>query len=121
MITDPRSSLTETKSSRKESSFPAEMPLIKSVGAANRQSLPIPRNFLALYHRNAKIRIRSDERDEVEYDVKNYVDRGESFHDLSPPRLKAKEDNILRDQHNPLHNTKGEFKNFYVFIQMLLF
>ena len=121
MITDPRSSFTETKSSRKESSFPAEMPLIKSVGAANRQSLPIPRNFLALYHRNAKIRIRSDERDEVEYDVKNYVDRGESFHDLSPPRLKAKEDNILRDQHNPLHNTKGEFKNIYVFIQMLLF
>ena len=112
MITDPRSSLTETKSSRKESSFPAEMPLIKSVGAANRQSLPIPRNFLALYHRNAKIRIRSDERDEAEYDVKNYVDRGQSFHDLSPPRLKAKEDNILRDQHNPLHNTKGEFKNF---------
>ena len=122
MITDPRSSLTETKSSRKESSFPAEMPLIKSVGAANRQSLPIPRNFLVLYHRNAKIRIRSDERDEAEYDVKNYVDRGESFHgDLSPPRLKAKEDNILRDQHNPLHNTKGEFKNCYVFIQMLLF
>ena len=66
MITDPRSSLTETKSSRKESSFPTEMPLIKSVGAANRQSLPIPRNFLALYHRNAKIRIRSDERDDTE-------------------------------------------------------
>ena len=31
-------SLTETKSSRKESSFPAEMALIKSVGAATRQS-----------------------------------------------------------------------------------
>ena len=38
MIMDPRSSLKETKSSRKESSFLAELPLIKSVGAANRQS-----------------------------------------------------------------------------------
>ena len=38
MITNPLSSLTETKSSRKVSSFPAEMPLIKLIGAANRQS-----------------------------------------------------------------------------------
>ena len=53
----PRSSLTETKSSRKESSFPAEMLLIKSVGVANRQSPPIPRTFVALYHRNTKIRM----------------------------------------------------------------
>ena len=29
MITDPRSSLTENKSNPKESSFPAELPLIK--------------------------------------------------------------------------------------------
>jgi len=56
--------------------------------------------------------MRSDERDEAEYDLKNYVDRGESFHDLSAPRLKAEVDKILRDQHNPLHNTKAEFKNF---------
>ena len=35
MITDPHSSLTGMKSSQKESSSPAEMPLIKSVGAAN--------------------------------------------------------------------------------------
>ena len=28
--------ITETKSSRKESSFPAEAPLIKLIGAANR-------------------------------------------------------------------------------------
>ena len=63
MIRDPRSSLTETKSSRKESSFPPEMPLIKSVGAANLQSPVIPRKFVALYHRNTKIRMRSDERD----------------------------------------------------------
>ena len=62
MITDPRSLLTETKSSRKESSFPAEVPLIKSLGAANRQSILIPRNFVALNHRNTKIRMRSDER-----------------------------------------------------------
>ena len=39
LITDPRSSLTETKSSRKE-------------------------KFLALYYRKTKIRMRSDERDE---------------------------------------------------------
>ena len=64
MITDPRSSLTETKSSRKESSFPAEMPLIKSVGAAYWQSPPIPRKFVALYHRNTKSRKRPDERDD---------------------------------------------------------
>ena len=37
MITDPRLSA----SSRNESSFPTEMPLIESVGAAYRQSPPI--------------------------------------------------------------------------------
>ena len=63
LIRDPRSSLTETKSSRKESNFPAEMPLIKSVGAANLQSPVKPRKFVALYHRNTKIRMGSDERD----------------------------------------------------------
>ena len=60
---DPGSSLSETKSSRKESSFLAEMPLIKSEGAANRQSPLILRKFVVLYHRNTKIRMRSDERD----------------------------------------------------------
>ena len=59
---DPRSSLTEMKSSQKESSFPAELPLIKSVGAAYRQSPATPRKFVTLHHRN-KIRMRSDERD----------------------------------------------------------
>ena len=39
-MTDPHSSLTEMRSSRKESSFLAEMPLIKLVGAANCQSPP---------------------------------------------------------------------------------
>ena len=63
MIADPRSSLTETKSSGKESSFPAGMPLIKSVAAANRQSPAMLRKFVALYHRNTKIEIRSDERE----------------------------------------------------------
>ena len=63
MITDPRSSA----SSQKGSSFPAEMPPIKSVGAANQQSLPIPRKFVALYQRNTKIGMRSDERDKVNY------------------------------------------------------
>ena len=66
MITDPRSSLTETKSSRKESSFPAEIPLTKSVWAVNRKSQVAPntRKFVALYHRNTKIRMRCDECDE---------------------------------------------------------
>ena len=45
LLVHPRSSLTETKSSRKKSSFPAEMPLIKSVGAANGQSPVIPREL----------------------------------------------------------------------------
>ena len=63
MITDLRSSLTETKPSRTESSFPAEMPLIKLVGVPNRQSPPIPRKFVALHHRNTKVTMRSDERD----------------------------------------------------------
>ena len=65
MITDPRSSLTETKSNRKESTFSAKMPVIKSVGAANRQSPATPRKFVALYHRTTKIRMRSDERDQL--------------------------------------------------------
>ena len=55
--------VTYTKSSRKLSSFPAEMPPIKSVGAANRQSSAVPRKFVALYHSNTKIRMRSDERE----------------------------------------------------------
>ena len=37
-------------SSRKESSFPAEISLIKSVGAANRQSPATSRKFVAMYH-----------------------------------------------------------------------
>ena len=40
------------------------MPLIKSVGAANRQSPEIRRKVLALYHRNTKIRMRTDELDQ---------------------------------------------------------
>lgn len=36
---DPRSSLMETKSSWKESSFLAQMPLIKSVGALKKVEL----------------------------------------------------------------------------------
>ena len=66
MITDLRSSLTETKLiESKGSIFPTEMPLIKSVGVANRQSPAIPRKFVALYHRNTKIRMRSDEREKL--------------------------------------------------------
>ena len=54
---NPQLSLKETKSSQKESSFLAEMPLIKSVGAANQQSPLIPQKFVALYHRNIKVRM----------------------------------------------------------------
>ena len=53
MITDPCSSLVGMKSSRKESIFPAKMPLIKSGGAANdTPAAVIPRKFVALYHTN---------------------------------------------------------------------
>ena len=55
---DPRSSLTETKSSRKESSFPAEMSLIKLLGTATLQL----ENF-CLVPQEHLIRMRSDECD----------------------------------------------------------
>ena len=55
MITDLRSSPTETKSSRKESSFLAGMPLIKLIGAANLQSLMIARKFLPLCHGDTRL------------------------------------------------------------------
>ena len=48
------------KSSQKESSFLAEMPLI-------------PWKFVALYHRDTKIRMHSDERD---YDVLLWSNQG---------------------------------------------
>ena len=44
-----------TKSSRKESSFAAEMPLIKLIGAANLQSPVIARKFLPWCHRNTRL------------------------------------------------------------------
>ena len=43
------------------------MPLFKSVGVANQQSPATPRKFVALYHRNSKIRMRSDERDKLNF------------------------------------------------------
>ena len=66
---DPLSSLTETKSSRKESSFLAKMSLIKSVGAGNRRSPAILRKFVPLYHRNTKIRMLSHECDLVIFGI----------------------------------------------------
>ena len=38
--------ITETESGRKESSFPAEVPLMKLIGAANLQLPVIARTFL---------------------------------------------------------------------------
>ena len=56
MITDPRSSLTETaKSGRKESSFLAEMPPIKFIRAANLQSPVLVRKFQPECHRNTRL------------------------------------------------------------------
>ena len=52
----------EDKIQSKGVQVPTEFPLIKSVGAANRQSPAKPRNFVALYHRKTKIRMRSDKR-----------------------------------------------------------
>ena len=50
---DPCSSPVGMKSSQKESIFPAEMPLIKSVGAANDTPIAvIPWKFVALYYTN---------------------------------------------------------------------
>ena len=60
MITDPRSSLMETKWSRKVSSFPAEMSLIKLIVAANRQS---PVKISAFMPQEHQIRMRSDKRE----------------------------------------------------------
>ena len=55
MLTDPCSSFTETKWSRKESSFPAEMPLIKLIGAAYLQAPVITRKFLPSCHRTTRL------------------------------------------------------------------
>ena len=43
----------------------AEMPLIKFIGATNRQSPVIARKFLPLCHRNHQIRMRFEERDDL--------------------------------------------------------
>ena len=45
LITDPRSSLMETKSSQNESNFPADMSLEKFKGLSNQQSPEIARKF----------------------------------------------------------------------------
>ena len=42
--------------------------------------------------------------------MKNYADRGGCY----PPRPKAKVDNTLRDLHNSLYPTKGEFINCFI-------
>ena len=47
---------TEAKLSQKESNFP--------VGAANRQLSVITQKFVALYHRNTKIRMHTDKCDD---------------------------------------------------------
>ena len=65
MIADPRSSLAETKSSRKESSFPAEIPLIKLIEAANRQSPADSSEIATFLPQEHQIRTRSDECDNM--------------------------------------------------------
>ena len=60
---DTYGKVTKTKSSRKESSFPAEEPLIKLIGAANFQSPVIARKISASVPQEHQIRMRSDELD----------------------------------------------------------
>ena len=55
--------ITGTKSSRKESSFPAEVPLIKVIEAANLQSPVIARKISAFASQEHHIRKLSDERE----------------------------------------------------------
>ena len=59
MITDPKFLTCRNEIESKG----VQYLLIKSVGAASRQSPAIARKFVALYHRKTKIRMRSDERD----------------------------------------------------------
>ena len=61
-VTNTHSSLTETKSSRKESSFSTETPVIKLLGVANLQSLKIhcSSKIAALVPKEHQIRMRSD-------------------------------------------------------------
>ena len=74
MITDPRSSLTETKSSLKESSFPAEMAPYKISGGKTGgrggliglQSLVTARKFLLLPQAN-QIRVLANTISHIKY------------------------------------------------------
>ena len=61
-VTNTHSSLMETKSSRKESSFSTETPLIKLLGVANLQSLKkhCRSKIAALVPQEHQIRMRSD-------------------------------------------------------------
>ena len=72
MITDPRSS-PETKSSRKESSFSAE--IVQRLIDSRR---PVPRKFVALYHRNTKIRMRYNEHSRNEHSRNGHSRNGHS-------------------------------------------
>ena len=55
--------VTETKSGRKEYSFPAEAPLIKLIGGANLQSPRDGSKMSALVPQQHLIRMRPDKRD----------------------------------------------------------
>ena len=64
MITDPRSRLTGTKSSRKGPSFQAEMPMIKLIGAAIKSAVARDSSKISAFApQEHQIRMRSDERD----------------------------------------------------------
>ena len=66
---DTYGKVTETKSSRKESSFPDEEPLIKLIGAANFQSPVIARKISASVPQEHQIRMCSDERDKLHLEI----------------------------------------------------
>ena len=56
--------IKETKSSGKESSFPAEVPLIKLIGAANLHAVARDcKKISALVPQEHQVRMRSDERE----------------------------------------------------------
>ena len=56
--------ITEKKSSGKESSFPAEVPLIKLIGAANLHAVARDcKKISALVPQEHQVRMRSDERE----------------------------------------------------------
>ena len=116
-------------SSRKESSFPAEMPLIKSVdiGAANRQSTLISGKFVALNLRNTKIKMRANRKilslsEACIYFLPEYSHIGRVFWIMSTRRLLESyfaSSWVLYFLCNPI-SVNSLHKKIYLFIYFIL-